>query len=104
MKKKGVEEVALETPTSNTGALHLYTSLGFAKTKFLHRYYLDGQDAVRLKLWLRSPFEAPEMSVERQAAYVDFQRAVSVLNASEVLEEQLLMAARGRQAAAAIPE
>jgi ribosomal protein S18 acetylase RimI-like enzyme len=58
MKQKEVEEVGLETPVNNAHALTLYTTLGFVKTKFLGRYYLDGSDAVRLKLWLRSPFPA----------------------------------------------
>lgn len=53
MRQKDCDEVYLETPTSNTRALSLYLSLGFAKTKFLPRYYLDHSDAVRLKLWLK---------------------------------------------------
>lgn len=53
MRKKDCDEVYLETPTSNARALSLYLNLGFAKTKFLPRYYLDHSDAVRLKLWLK---------------------------------------------------
>ncbi|KPI82797.1 hypothetical protein ABL78_8191 [Leptomonas seymouri] len=53
MRKKGCDEVYLETPTSNQRALGLYLNLGFVKTKFLPRYYLDHSDAVRLKLWLK---------------------------------------------------
>ncbi|KAK7197128.1 Acetyltransferase (GNAT) family/Acetyltransferase (GNAT) domain containing protein [Novymonas esmeraldas] len=62
MRKKDCDEVYLETPTSNTRALGLYLNLGFAKTKFLPRYYLDHSDAVRLKLWLKDavPRTAPE--------------------------------------------
>ncbi|KEG08204.1 Tcc2i18.7 [Trypanosoma grayi] len=52
MRQKGCEEVYLETPVSNERALSLYLNLGFVKTKFLPRYYLDHSDAVRLKLWL----------------------------------------------------
>ncbi|ORC87896.1 uncharacterized protein TM35_000191400 [Trypanosoma theileri] len=52
MKEKGCEEVYLETPTNNERALSLYLNLGFVKTKFLPRYYLDHSDAVRLKLWV----------------------------------------------------
>ncbi|KPA85639.1 hypothetical protein ABB37_00040 [Leptomonas pyrrhocoris] len=53
MRKKDCDEVYLETPTSNDRALGLYLNLGFVKTKFLPRYYLDHSDAVRLKLWLK---------------------------------------------------
>lgn len=53
MKEKDCDEVFLETPTGNERALSLYLSLGFAKTKFLPRYYLDHSDAVRLKMWLK---------------------------------------------------
>lgn len=60
MKAKGCDYVYLETPTSNEQAMKLYTDLGFAKVKYLHRYYMDGKDAVRLKLWLKPPFEQPE--------------------------------------------
>jgi peptide alpha-N-acetyltransferase len=55
MKKKKVSEVVLETPVSNEKALKLYTDMGFAKTKFLIRFYLDGADAYRLKLWFSAP-------------------------------------------------
>ena len=36
---------------SNTGALNLYEKLGFYRDKRLLRYYLNGGDAFRLKLW-----------------------------------------------------
>jgi len=55
MKKKKAEEVVLETPVGNDRALKLYTEMGFAKTKYLTRYYLDGSDAIRLKLWFSPP-------------------------------------------------
>jgi peptide alpha-N-acetyltransferase len=55
LKRKSAFEVCLETPVSNERAMKLYTDLGFAKTKFLTRYYLDGSDAIRLKLWFASP-------------------------------------------------
>ncbi|CAJ1013841.1 putative Acetyltransferase (GNAT) family [Leishmania utingensis] len=62
MRAKDCDEVYLETPTSNARALSLYLNLGFAKTKFLPRYYLDHSDAVRLKLWLKDavPKSSPE--------------------------------------------
>ncbi|EPY25506.1 peptide alpha-N-acetyltransferase [Strigomonas culicis] len=58
MRAKDCDEVFLETPLSNERALSLYLRLGFAKTKFLPRYYLDHADAYRLKLWLKDPLPA----------------------------------------------
>lgn len=55
MKKLKASEVVLETPIHNERAIKLYTDMGFAKTKFLTRYYLDGSDAFRLKLWFGAP-------------------------------------------------
>ena len=49
-------QVVLEAEDTNTAALHLYEKLGFVRDKRLHKYYLAGSDAFRLKLWLR---EAP---------------------------------------------
>jgi len=46
------EEVALEAEVTNQGALKLYQGLGFIRDKRLHRYYLNGVDAYRLKLLL----------------------------------------------------
>eukprot|EP00802_Teleaulax_amphioxeia_P019102 Tamp_19323.p1 GENE.Tamp_19323~~Tamp_19323.p1 ORF type:complete len:296 (+),score=66.67 Tamp_19323:326-1213(+) len=51
MRAEGCEEVVLETECSNTGALNLYEKLGFFRDKRLLRYYLNGGDAFRLKLW-----------------------------------------------------
>ena len=48
----GCDEVALEAEVSNAGALRLYQKLGFIRDKRLHRYYLSGSDAYRLKLLL----------------------------------------------------
>lgn len=75
MRRKGVDEVVLETPTSNERALKLYEGLGFARAKFLHRYYLDGQDAIRLKLWLRSAYEPLELPTEIRNAIAARERA-----------------------------
>lgn len=47
------DEVVLETEITNKAALHLYENLGFVRDKRLFRYYLNGVDALRLKLWLR---------------------------------------------------
>lgn len=47
------DEVVLETEITNKAALNLYENLGFVRDKRLFRYYLNGVDALRLKLWLR---------------------------------------------------
>ena len=44
----------LETEVTNLGALRLYEGLGFVRDKRLHRYYLNGNDAYRLKVWFKS--------------------------------------------------
>ncbi|KAJ1915368.1 N-alpha-acetyltransferase 30 [Mycoemilia scoparia] len=46
------DEVVMETEVTNKGALALYERLGFIIDKRLHRYYLNGSDAYRLKLWI----------------------------------------------------
>ncbi|EPY35975.1 peptide alpha-N-acetyltransferase [Angomonas deanei] len=60
MKAKGCDELYLETPVTNEKALNLYLRMGFTKTKFLERYYLDYSDAVRLKLWLKDAIPEEE--------------------------------------------
>lgn len=50
------DEVVLETEVTNKPALQLYEKLGFVRDKRLFRYYLNGVDALRLKLWLRWVF------------------------------------------------
>lgn len=52
MIKEQCEEVVLEAEVTNSGALTLYQNLGFIRDKRLHRYYLNGVDAFRLKLLL----------------------------------------------------
>lgn len=47
------DEVVLETEVTNKPALMLYENLGFIRDKRLFRYYLNGVDALRLKLWLQ---------------------------------------------------
>lgn len=54
MKENGAEEICLETEVTNVAALRLYESFGFARDKRLKAYYLNGNDAYRLKLWLTS--------------------------------------------------
>lgn len=52
MKEGGCAQVYLETEAINKNALRLYENLGFVRDKRLHKYYLNGGDAFRLKLWL----------------------------------------------------
>ncbi|GMH35941.1 hypothetical protein BSKO_03809 [Bryopsis sp. KO-2023] len=54
MIKNGADEVTLEAEVTNKGALKLYENLGFIRDKRLHKYYLSGTDAYRLKLLLPS--------------------------------------------------
>ena len=51
MKAAGAAEVVLETEVFNKAALALYENLGFCRDKRLHRYYMNGSDAFRLKIW-----------------------------------------------------
>ena len=51
MKAGGCDEAVLETEVTNIGALRLYEGLGFVREKRLHRYYLNGNDAYRLKVF-----------------------------------------------------
>lgn len=62
MRDSGADEAVLETEVTNTGAMRLYESLGFVRDKRLHRYYLNGNDAFRLKVWFRDlpTFDVPE--------------------------------------------
>lgn len=53
MLEYGADEVVLETEITNTPALRLYENLGFVRDKRLFGYYLNGVDALRLKLWFR---------------------------------------------------
>jgi peptide alpha-N-acetyltransferase len=50
------DEVVLETEVTNGAALALYENLGFIREKYLHHYYLNGEDAFRLRLWLKDVY------------------------------------------------
>ncbi|CAN3368366.1 N-alpha-acetyltransferase 30 [Diutina catenulata] len=50
VERDNVDEMMLETEVINIGALRLYESLGFLRTKRLYRYYLNTHDAYRLIL------------------------------------------------------
>jgi ribosomal protein S18 acetylase RimI-like enzyme len=57
----GCDEICLETECCNLAALRFYESgkfkidLGFIKTKRLLNYYMNGNDAFRLMLWITLP-------------------------------------------------
>ncbi|RMD42035.1 hypothetical protein DV735_g3105, partial [Chaetothyriales sp. CBS 134920] len=53
MIERGADEIALETEETNTAAMKLYERLGFLRSKKLHRYYLNGNSAYRLLLYLK---------------------------------------------------
>ncbi|PGH28899.1 peptide alpha-N-acetyltransferase [[Emmonsia] crescens] len=53
MIARDADEIVLETETTNTAAMKLYERLGFLRSKQLHRYYLNGNSAFRLVLYLK---------------------------------------------------
>jgi ribosomal protein S18 acetylase RimI-like enzyme len=53
MQELGADEVILETEITNLAALRLYESFGFLREKRLQSYYLNGNDAFKLKLFLK---------------------------------------------------
>ncbi|EPB78209.1 acetyltransferase, GNAT family [Ancylostoma ceylanicum] len=65
MEAQGCDEVVLETEVSNVNAQRLYSNLGFIREKRLVRYYLNGGDAFRLKLYF-----SPPVAVAKKASYV----------------------------------
>ncbi|KAL3986185.1 N-alpha-acetyltransferase 30 domain protein [Acanthocheilonema viteae] len=58
MQEMGCDQVVLETEVTNSDALRLYSNLGFIREKRLFRYYLNGVDAYRLKLFLTTVNES----------------------------------------------
>ena len=57
-------QVALETEIDNTAAMKLYERLGFLRSKRLHRYYLNGNTAFRLMLYLKEHPGSAQMNEE----------------------------------------
>ena len=53
MIRQDADEIALETEETNLAAMALYENLGFLRTKKLHRYYLNGNSAYRLMMYLK---------------------------------------------------
>lgn len=54
MRRHHCQQVTLEAEVTNLPALALYDNLGFIRDKRLEKYYLNGNDAFRLKLRLHS--------------------------------------------------
>lgn len=52
MKLHMVDEIVLETEIENKASLQLYDKFGFIRDKKLDKYYWNGNDAFRLKLWV----------------------------------------------------
>ena len=50
VKEKGAEKVFLEVRKSNFPAVSLYEKCGFSPTRVRERYYLDGEDALEMKI------------------------------------------------------
>eukprot|EP00616_Rhizochromulina_sp_CCMP1243_P013627 CAMPEP_0118985166 /NCGR_PEP_ID=MMETSP1173-20130426/39365_1 /TAXON_ID=1034831 /ORGANISM="Rhizochromulina marina cf, Strain CCMP1243" /LENGTH=187 /DNA_ID=CAMNT_0006935871 /DNA_START=6 /DNA_END=567 /DNA_ORIENTATION=+ len=67
MKDLGCDQAMLETEVSNTKALRLYDRLGFLRDERLVKYYMNGGDAFRLRLWFepREQREAGDGAVVR---------------------------------------
>jgi peptide alpha-N-acetyltransferase len=63
MTARDADEVVLETEVTNTASLKLYERLGFIRSKRLHRYYLNGNAAFRLMLYLKegTALKRPDM-------------------------------------------
>jgi ribosomal protein S18 acetylase RimI-like enzyme len=67
MKDAGADEIVLETEVTNVASLRLYEKLGFLRSKRLHRYYLNGNSAFRLVLYLKDVRRELEMrELDRQ--------------------------------------
>jgi ribosomal protein S18 acetylase RimI-like enzyme len=48
--RQPADEIVLETEADNAAALAFYAKMGFVREKRLHRFYLNGKDAYRLRL------------------------------------------------------
>merc|ERR1712232_518444 len=55
MREMRADECVLETEVTNKAAIGLYKRMGFVKEKRLHKYYLNGNDAFRLKFLFKLP-------------------------------------------------
>lgn len=57
INKYNVDYVMLEAEYSNISAISLYENIGFVKDRRLYRYYLNGSDAYRLKLFVKDLYK-----------------------------------------------
>lgn len=57
-------QIVLETEQTNTAAMKLYERLGFLRSKRLHRYYLNGNSAYRLVLYLKEGVSAVRNEID----------------------------------------
>jgi N-alpha-acetyltransferase 30 len=64
LKEAGADEIVLETEEINAAALRLYRKLGFLRTKHLKRYYLNGNNAFRLVMYLKDSVHGRDSSDE----------------------------------------
>ena len=71
--------MVLETEVHNVGAIAFYGRLGFVRDKRLHRYYLNGTDAFRLKLWLRDNGTRERLLAELQKYCVRGEQEVDLV-------------------------
>jgi peptide alpha-N-acetyltransferase len=53
MIERDADLIALETEKTNTAAMKLYERMGFLRSKSLHHYYLNGNTAFRLVLYVK---------------------------------------------------
>ncbi len=49
---RGIRKVVLEVRTSNKQACEFYSRYGFQYSCHLRKYYLDGEDGVKMEKWL----------------------------------------------------
>lgn len=70
MAARNADEIVLETEVTNQASLKLYEQLGFLRSKRLHRYYLNGNAAFRLILYMKegTALKRPP-GFDAQAAY-----------------------------------
>jgi peptide alpha-N-acetyltransferase len=77
MIARDAAEVVLETEVTNAPAMKLYERLGFLRSKRLHRYYLNGNSAFRLVLYLKEGVgmpvvvEAEDGQLQQQGGVLD---------------------------------
>jgi peptide alpha-N-acetyltransferase len=76
MTARDADEIVLETEVTNTASLKLYERLGFIRSKRLHRYYLNGNAAFRLILYLKegTALKRPEYAGEMGGGMEDMRR------------------------------